>query len=260
VTFYPDLGNETMVASGEHVRAAGWLARGRAFPRGRASPAFLARLREFAQRWRQSTRELWWGTFRGQHSCELCGRVRMHGNFGVPAGEVLCAAPEMIAHYVEGHEYAPPAPFVAAVLAAPLPGTPEYRAAVEPFRLVEIRRQVPQYDDWKRQYPNFPGVRACAELLRSPGLDWRLGELVRWELYANAGGHLGELIEAFRSEPNEHVRFNLLYVIAEACLPEALPLLAEQLRSRDARLRGLACAGLADLGTPEARNALSQPR
>jgi len=39
----------------------------------------------------------------------------------------------MIAHYVKQHGYSPPPAFVAAVLACPLPGTPEYEAAARPF-------------------------------------------------------------------------------------------------------------------------------
>ena len=35
----------------------------------------------------------------------------------------------------------PPAEFIAAVLASPLPGTPQYRTAVEPFRLTHLRQR-----------------------------------------------------------------------------------------------------------------------
>jgi hypothetical protein len=39
----------------------------------------------------------------------------------------------LIAHYVEQHRYAPPAEFIAALMASPLPGTREYVDAVAPF-------------------------------------------------------------------------------------------------------------------------------
>jgi hypothetical protein len=51
----------------------------------------------------------------------------------VPSGDRLYFAPEMIAHYIERHEYAPPLDFVEAVLACPLPGTDGYAAAVAPL-------------------------------------------------------------------------------------------------------------------------------
>jgi hypothetical protein len=241
MTFYPDLGTETMVASGDHVRAVGWLQRGHAFARGGMPPAALERLRQFARRWRLSTKELWWGTFRGLHGCEWCNGALAHGNFGVPAGGELFAAPEMIVHYVEAHDHAPPEAFAAAVLAAPLPGTPEYRDAVEPFRVRAIRERVPQNDDWKRRHPTFPGVRACVAQLRSlRQKDRQLGDLLHWELYANAGTHAAELVEAFRSEREGHLRRTLLCTIAETCLPEFLPLPIEQRRSPDRDLRRVA--------------------
>src|SRR5260370_27158508 len=134
MTFCRDLSRRTMVAASNYVRAVGWLATGHPYPQGRAQPAFLRRLKRFAFLWRFSTKELWWGEFRGLHTCEVCGKDKAHGNFGVPAGRLLFVAPEMVVHYVQAHRYAPPEEFVTAVLAAPLPGTAEYRAAVEPYR------------------------------------------------------------------------------------------------------------------------------
>jgi hypothetical protein len=53
----------------------------------------------------------------------------------------------MVAHYVEAHRYAPPDEFVAAVLSAPLPGTPEYHEAVAAFREVKLR----QLAEWRAE-------------------------------------------------------------------------------------------------------------
>jgi hypothetical protein len=129
-----------MIVSGRYVRAVGWLHRDHPFPRGNTSEEFLDRLHEFATRWRDSTKALGWGTFRGQHGCEFCrGRAKMHGNLGVPAGCVLFVSPEMIAHYVGEHGYTPPAGFVTAVLAAPMPGSEEYKVAVQVFRARHLR-------------------------------------------------------------------------------------------------------------------------
>ena len=51
----------------------------------------------------------------GCHSCDFCGKALGFGSFGVPAGDKLYYAPDMIAHYVEQHDYDPPAEFIAAV-------------------------------------------------------------------------------------------------------------------------------------------------
>jgi hypothetical protein len=113
--------------------AVGWLEPDHPFPRGEVSLEFVARLREFARRWGQSVEALGWSVAGGYHTCEFCGKAWGSGTFGVPAGDHVFFVPEMIAHYVEQHGYAPPAEFIAAVLACPLPGTPEYVAAAEPF-------------------------------------------------------------------------------------------------------------------------------
>lgn len=113
----------------------GWLHPDHAFPRGAVAQKFVARLKEFACRWGKSIRALGWGAAGGFHTCEFCGKALASGTFGVPAGDRIFDAPEMIAHYVERHDYAPPGEFIAAVLACPLPGTPEYLAAVAPFAI-----------------------------------------------------------------------------------------------------------------------------
>lgn len=140
MSWFPDMGNSCLVARGNHIRAVGWLSDKHPFPIGDTSPEFLSRLKEFCRRWGDGIEPLWWGMFLGSHLCELCGEYSASGNIGVPAGDILFAAPEMVIHYVEVHRYAPPTEFVAAVLAAPLPGTPEYTKAVAAFRAVHLRQ------------------------------------------------------------------------------------------------------------------------
>ncbi|AWM39418.1 hypothetical protein GobsT_22600 [Gemmata obscuriglobus] len=142
MSWFPDMGTACMIAHGDHVRAVGWLSDQHPFPTGDTPPEFLARLKEFCRRWDEGLGPLVWDVFMGPHRCELCGRCVASGNIGVPAGGVLFAAPEMIAHYVEVHKYAPPAEFVAAVLSAPLPGTREYAVAVAAFRAVALQQQL----------------------------------------------------------------------------------------------------------------------
>jgi hypothetical protein len=133
VAFYPDLGNETQIARGPHVRAVGWLSVGQPFSVGHVAHAFAERLRDFAERWTHSVQALRWPVAAGFHECEFCSAFRCDGNFGVPSGPILFVCPEMIAHYVDAHAYEPPRLFIDAVLAGPLPGTEEYVRVVAPF-------------------------------------------------------------------------------------------------------------------------------
>jgi hypothetical protein len=148
MSWYPDLGTVTMIDGGEHVRAIGWLSEEHPFPVGDMPPEFLDRLREFAGRCSDSTRALGWGSFLGWHDCELCGGSRGRGNFGVPCGDLLFVAPEMVSHYVKVHRYRPPAEFITALMESPLPRTREYDAAAVRFR--ELHQQFLQRADQSR--------------------------------------------------------------------------------------------------------------
>lgn len=134
MTWYPDLGTETIVTEGPHVRAVGWLSSEHEFPTGETPPAVLEHVREFCQRWQDCLEALSFPLFGGVHQCEVCHSSTGYGNVGVPAGDLLYVAPELLAHYIEAHRYAPPAEFVTAIMASPLPGTPEYHDAVAKFR------------------------------------------------------------------------------------------------------------------------------
>ena len=135
MSWFPDLGTVSMMESGEHVRAIGWLSTAQPVPVGDVPTEFLDRLQAFATRWGDSIRALRWPAAAGKHECELCGQCWAAGNFGVPHGGLLFVAPEMVDHYVEVHRYRPPDQFITAVMESPLPGTDEYRAAVAPFRM-----------------------------------------------------------------------------------------------------------------------------
>jgi hypothetical protein len=141
MTWYPDKSTVTMVDWGDHIRAVGWLSAEHPFPKGGVPAGFLNRLRVFATKWGASTTALGWGFFMGSHACELCEmgpppwrRFRASGNIGVPDVGLLFVAPEMIAHYVEVHQYRPPDEYIAATMKCPTPGTEEYQAMVQPFR------------------------------------------------------------------------------------------------------------------------------
>ncbi|MEI8380511.1 MAG: hypothetical protein WCJ09_10300 [Planctomycetota bacterium] len=152
MSFFPEMGCASLVAAGDHVRAVGWLHPDHPYPQGPVSAEFLARLKEFVARSGDSAEAVYFGAFGGYHTCEFCGRANGIGNFGVPRGELLFVAPEMVVHYIEQHGYQPPAEFVDAVLRSPLPDTEEYQLITEPFwhmhraviqRMVEARNSKP---------------------------------------------------------------------------------------------------------------------
>jgi len=114
----------------------------------------------------------------------------------------------------------------------------------------------PEYDRWKRKYPRFPGVAKCVDLLRSRNVHGSWVDIICQELQDHVAESVSELLTAFRAEPNGVVRLILLGIIAEARLPEALPLLTEYLHSTDVSLQRSAEFGLQNLGTSEARQVL----
>jgi hypothetical protein len=59
--------------------------------------------------------------------------MRDSGNVLVPSGEILYAAPAMVVHYIEAHNYQPPAAFIEAVLRCPVPPQPAYYNALRTF-------------------------------------------------------------------------------------------------------------------------------
>jgi hypothetical protein len=77
------------------------------------------------------------------HQCEFCHDPEASGrlNLGVPFGDVIFIAPELVVHYMTRHRYLPPEDFITAVMRSALPGTGEYQAAVARSCNVSNRRQ-----------------------------------------------------------------------------------------------------------------------
>jgi hypothetical protein len=134
MAYYPDMGQQTQCIWHDNVRAIGWLEPGHPYTEGTVPAEFLARLRDFASRSVEPTAAAGFILFGCSYTCKFCGRAQGRFNFGVPAGDLLFVAPELVVHHIEAHGYAPPQQFIDAVMTAPLPGTPEYCAAVERFR------------------------------------------------------------------------------------------------------------------------------
>ena len=141
MTWYPDLSEETMIISGPHVRAVGWLDNDHDLPTGTVSGEFVGKLSSITKvgditmsGLYEDPFDLLLSRYFGFHTCELCLNFHSGDNIVVPAEKVLYVAPVMILHYVEEHQYLPPKAFVDAVLEAPVPGSESYTDAVRKFR------------------------------------------------------------------------------------------------------------------------------
>lgn len=127
VMYFPDLSPYSYDGEEDpHVLNVGWLDAEHAFPTSEPNPAVVEGLKRLAL-----TNER--NVMRGWHDCRLCER---ESPIRVPyasatRGEILLghseifvpdpdgggyAAPALVVHYIADHQYAPPLPFVQAVL------------------------------------------------------------------------------------------------------------------------------------------------
>jgi hypothetical protein len=117
-------------------KAVGWLERGQDYSKGEITEEFFEKLLMLLH-------NRWVGPVAmcGVHDCEFCrfsgGRAEFDCHFGkvsfrryrfdgvgngflfVPSRGTLFVSPSNIAHYIDAHEYCPPAEFQAAVMACP---------------------------------------------------------------------------------------------------------------------------------------------
>ncbi len=116
----------------------------------------------------------------------------------------------------------------------------------------------PDVRRWKQEYPRFPGVAKCVELLLRPNTQGSWIDIICHELQVNAHDHSDELITATRVEleRDSQVSRILLHVLADSRLPAAIDLFAELLRSRDHALHAYGVTGLTQLDTKDARRIL----
>jgi hypothetical protein len=114
----------------------------------------------------------------------------------------------------------------------------------------------PEHERWRRKHPRFPGVAKCVELLRRHNTTGSRVDIICGELEVHAAEHAAELLADFQAETNERLRRILLGIIAEAGLPEALPVLIDALHAGDDSLRHWAVQRLRNLGSADARRAL----
>ena len=93
MAFFRDLGSATQIASGDYVRAVGWLADGHAFQSGHVAPDLAHRLVEFAALWGEAFAR-WTGPSRAAGTLASCvvesGRA---GTLECPQGAFSMSVP-----------------------------------------------------------------------------------------------------------------------------------------------------------------------
>ena len=126
----PDLSNNCYLASGDTLRAIGWLEAGHRFSVGEAPRDFVAALRSHL------ADPFGLMDFCGNHQCSLCPSGS--GPFGngeliIPSDTYCYVAPVLVGHYVEQHGYLPPDQFISAVMQSPPQQSAQYFSLLEPF-------------------------------------------------------------------------------------------------------------------------------
>jgi hypothetical protein len=134
MTAIADLSPCTYLSDSPQVLAVGWLGRSESYQHGPVDEGVFAKLIELlVDPWQRIY-------FMGRHECEFCRFTGCASNVSyrnqsvtvgvanvfVPGEGVLFAAPSMIVHYIDSHEYAPPQVFQDAVLACPPMRSMEY--------------------------------------------------------------------------------------------------------------------------------------
>lgn len=164
-TYFPDLTPCTYYgAEWSHRKlSVGWLELGYEYSRGPVAPEVLERLRDMMN---YAT-----GMSLGSHFCEFClGHKHQRAGWGraasgsvtlsVPGARGVYETPQLVIHYIEAHNYQPPAEFCEAVLACPPPWSDEYFLAMQrafpeaPYDLERIRQ--------------FTACAICAAMINSP--------------------------------------------------------------------------------------------
>ncbi len=116
----------------------------------------------------------------------------------------------------------------------------------------------PEYQRYKRNYPSFPGVQACVDLLHQSNVQGAYLDALVADLEAHAVEHSDELIAAFQTKADMRVQSLLLAALAQARTHDAFRIFVEHLTGPDENLRTWAAYGLYRLDTKEARRALWQ--
>lgn len=138
MTYFADLSECTYFGKefAEKLRAVGWLDGNEVYSKGEVSEAFFERLCELLKNpWNPVD-------FCGVHQCDFCqfsqefeGISRYKNdvikrtscaNLFIPGDGFIYVAPELIAHYIDEHNYSPPEEFCRAVMKCPEMSSIEY--------------------------------------------------------------------------------------------------------------------------------------
>ena len=128
--YIADLSTNAYFATGDVLRAVGWLEADETYQQGAVPAGFLDQLKHHISAAYQPM------ILMGVHFCSLCPQgQRKHGNDNllVPTETLLYVAPAMIGHYIEDHGYRPPQEFVEALMACPQQNSSGYLALLRPY-------------------------------------------------------------------------------------------------------------------------------
>ena len=117
----------------------------------------------------------------------------------------------------------------------------------------------PDAERFYRNFPTFPGIAKCVELLKRRNVQGGYLEIVLYEIRIHAQEHLDELVTEIRNN-DTHIAALLLHELGRARLPEAEEFFIENLQSHDRDRRFWAIIGLKELDTKSARQALWRAR
>ena len=142
MTYFADLSECTYFGSefAEKLRAVGWLEHNKNHSTGEVSEKFFERLCELlGDPWNPID-------FCGSHECDFCRfsqktnentkykkreiKITSCVNLFVPGDGFIYVAPELIAHYIDAHNYSPPEEFCRAVMRCPEMSSKKYLKAM----------------------------------------------------------------------------------------------------------------------------------
>ena len=130
----------------------GWLAKDHPFDTGVTPP-------EVVQRLKLCCHEIGVNQTRGLHPCDFCeDPYAYRDDTDVGSAEIwafgsagtVYAAPTLIVHYIEAHDYLPPEGFINAVLQGPMPPDPTYKSRLDELGV--------NYTDWADLRARHPGA------------------------------------------------------------------------------------------------------
>jgi hypothetical protein len=168
-TYFEDSDPEPIQSFG--LLAIGWLERGHEYTHGAVDERVRARLIPLIQHV--------WSPFQylGGHPCHLCldsggheahaipGHPNSFLNLLIPGNGCVYASPELIGHYIDVHEYAPPEEFCIAVLACPPMWSDAYIDALRANGTPRLQSMIEESAEWMEgfrehmlQRSDVPGV------------------------------------------------------------------------------------------------------